>query len=437
MTRPGGSWQNWARTARARPVRVERPRSTEAVQRAVRAAARQGLRVKAVGSGHSFSAIAAADGVLLDLEDLSGLVHVDTVRQRVRLKAGTRLADIPRLLRPHRLAMPNLGDIDVQTLAGAISTGTHGTGAAFGGLATQVVGLAVVTGDGELVEVDADSGDGLLAGAVVGLGALGIVVEVELQCVPAFVLHAVEAPEPLDAVLEHVHQRFRNADHFEFYWFPHTDRALTRTNTRLPAGAETHPLSAMARWVDERLVGGALHQSAVSVMRVAPATAPRLNRLATRVWGDREFSDASHRVFPSPRPVRFQEMEYAVPVEYVRPAFDAVRALIDDEGWRVSFPIEVRVAAPDGLWLSTAYRRPSAYIAVHRYWREDATAYFEGIEEIMRRFGGRPHWGKVHALEQSELRELYPRFDDFLALRDEWDPARIFANEHLERVLGV
>lgn len=436
MTRPAGTWQNWARTATVRPQRVERPGSVGAVQRAVQSAARHGLRVKAVGTGHSFSPIASAPGVLLDLADLSGLRHVDTARARATIGAGTRLADIPRLLAPYALAMPNLGDIDVQTLAGAVSTGTHGTGSTFGGLATQVVALTLVTADGDLVTLDADDAAAPLGAAALGLGALGVIVDITLQCVPRFVLHAVERPEPLDDVLDDLAGRFQIADHFEFYWFPHTDRALTRTNTRLPGDADRHPLSVAGRWVDDRLIGGALHQSAVSVMRAAPATVPALNRVASRVWGDREFTDHSHRVFPSPRPVRFHEMEYAIPLAYARTAFDEVRALIADNGWRISFPIEVRAAAADDLWLSTAHGRPTAYIAVHRYWREDSAAYFDGVEQIMRAFGGRPHWGKMHGLGAVDFRDLYPRFDEFVALRDEWDPRRRFANDHLERVLG-
>ena len=250
MTATGAMWRNWARTEAVRPVRVERPATTEAVQRAVRAAATSGLRIKPVGAGHSFTGIAVAPGVQLDLTDLSGLIEADVATGRVTLAAGTRLHQLPALLAPYGLALPNMGDIDRQTIAGATSTGTHGTGLGFGGLATQIVAAKLVTGAGELLTVSETERPELLPAVRVGLGALGVLVEVTLQLVPRFVLHAVEEPEPLDSVLDGWLHRVRHADHFEFYWFPHTATALTKTNTRLPGDADRTPLSrvlAMAR----------------------------------------------------------------------------------------------------------------------------------------------------------------------------------------------
>ncbi|GAA3628746.1 D-arabinono-1,4-lactone oxidase [Microbacterium awajiense] len=436
MTRPGGQWRNWAGSARVRPQRVEFPRSIEAVQRAVQAAASQGLRVKAVGAGHSFSPIAVAPGVLLDLTDLAGLVGIDRERGRATLLAGTRLHRVPALLASSGLAMTNLGDIDRQSISGAISTGTHGTGARFGGLATQVVGATLVTATGELLRVDESENAQLLPAVALGLGSLGILVDVTLQCVPQFVLHAVERPEALADVLPALDRRVEEADHFEFYWFPHTDAALTKTNNRLPVDAPRHPLAPVGRWVDDTLIGNAVYRVACDIGRIAPGTVPLINRTASRLWGDREFTDASERVFVAARTVRFREMEYAVPADQARPAFEALRTLIDDRGWRISFPVEVRFAAADDIWLSTAHGRASAYIAVHRYWREDPAEYFEAVEQIMLAHGGRPHWGKMHTLTARQLRERYPRFDDFVALRDRLDPDRLFANAYLERVLG-
>ncbi len=436
MTRPGGTWRNWARTVDVRPQRVEFPNTTAAVQRAITAARARGMQVKAVGAGHSFSAIAAAPGVLLDLSDLTGLVSADRDRARVTLRAGTRLHDVPRLLAPYGLAMPNLGDIDRQSLSGAISTGTHGTGARFGGIATQVTGATLVTADGDLLVVDEDQNRELLPAVALGLGALGILVEITLQCVPAFVLHAVESTEGLRAVTDSLDERVAASDHFEFYWFPHTDTATTRTNARLPESAVRHPRPPVRTWVDDVALGGVTHEIACRLGHAAPPLSPALNRLAVFLWRDRDFTDAAPRVFATYRPVRFREMEYALPAENVRPAFDEVRGLIEDRGLRVGFPIEVRFAAQDDLWLSTAYGRESGYIAVHRYWREDPTEYFEAVEEIMLRFAGRPHWGKMHTLDASALRDRYPRFSDFVALRDRLDPDRMFQNPYLARVLG-
>ena len=436
MTRPGGSWQNWARTERVRPTTVEYPSTIEAVRRSVRSAAARGRLIKAVGTGHSFTGIAVAPGTLLEMTELSGLVSVDRDRQRARLLAGTRLHRIPALLAPYGLAMANLGDIDRQSISGAISTGTHGTGSRFGGIATQVVAATLVTADGELLTVSEDENADLLPAVALGLGALGILVDVTIQCVPAFVLEAVERPEPLDSVVDDVVSRADAVDHFEFYWFPHTDTALTKTNTRLPAGSPTKPLSAASRLVDDVLVGNVVHQSVCSAGRAAPGLVPGINRLSAKVWGDRTFSDASHRVFATSRGVRFREMEYAVPLDRLASAFRGVQRVIDEHGWRIEFPIEVRTAAADELWLSTASGRPSGYLAVHRYWKTDHTEYFAAVEEVMLAHEGRPHWGKLHTLDASALRARYPRFDDFTALRDRLDPDRAFRNPYLDRVLG-
>lgn len=436
MTRPGGTWQNWARSAKVKSARVERPRSPEGVQRAVKAAIAHRLPIKAVGAGHSFTGIAVAPGVLLELDDMQGLVSVDTAGARVTLLAGTRLHRIPRLLAPYGLAMENLGDIDRQSIAGAISTGTHGTGARFGGLSTQVVGATLVTAEGEFLRVSETENAELLPAVALGLGALGIVVDVTLQCVPAFVMHAVDEPVALDEILATLDERVAASDHFEFYWFPHTDVALTKRQTRLPESTPRRPLPKIGRWIDESLLSNGVYRAVCAAAQAAPVITPAFSRLAVKLTGDREYTDRSHTVFTQNRSVRFREMEYALPAENVVPAFRAIQALIAQRGWKIEFPIEVRFAAADDLWLSTAHGRASGYIAVHRYWRADPTAYFEAVEQICLEHGGRPHWGKLHTLTADRLRERYPRFDEFAALRDRLDPERRFTNRHLDRVLG-
>ena len=437
MTATGALWRNWGRTVAIKPARVERPADAGAVQRSVVAAAAHGLSVKAVGAGHSFTGIAMAPGVQLDLDALSGVIDVDRDLGRVRLHAGTRLYQLPRLLRPYGLALENMGDIDRQSVVGATATGTHGTGGAFGGLATQIVALTLVTGGGDLLTISETENSELLPAARLGLGALGIVVDVTLQCVPKFLLHAVERPESLEEVLDAYLQRSATADHFEFYWFPHTSTALTKTNTRLPGDAERHPLNPFGRWVDDELLANGVYRVVCAAGTNITGIIPPFSRLAQRMTGNREFTDLSPRVFVTNRTVRFREMEYALPREAVPEALRAVRALIDERGWRISFPVEVRSAAADTNWLSTAYGRDTGYIAVHRYHREDPTEYFAAVERIMMAHDGRPHWGKMHTRSAEDLRPAYPRFDDFLAVRDRLDPNRVFANPYLTTVLGA
>ncbi|MDQ1608688.1 MAG: L-gulono,4-lactone dehydrogenase [Microbacteriaceae bacterium] len=395
------------------------------------------MRVKAVGSGHSFSGVAIAPDVQLDLGGLAGVLAVDAATRRVTLGAGTRLHQLPALLRPHGLAMENMGDIDRQTIAGATSTGTHGTGGRFGGLATQIVALTVVTASGELLTVSETENAELLPPARVGLGALGVIVDLTIQCVPAFLLHAVERPEPLESALQTYLERSASEDHFEFYWFPHTETALTKTNTRLPIEAARHPLGRVGRWVDDELLANGLYRGACAVGTVLPGVIPPVSRLAQRVTGNRDFTDVSPRVFVTNRAVRFRELEYALPREVVPEALRAVKRLIENRGWRISFPVEVRSAAADDAWLSTAFGRETGYIAVHRYFRERPEEYFRAVEGIMSAHGGRPHWGKMHYRDAASLQALYPRFGDFLAVRDRLDPDRLFGNPYLEKVLGA
>lgn len=436
MTATGATWRNWARTEQVRPIRVERPSSPEAVQRAVTAAAASGLAIKAVGAGHSFTGIAVAPGVQLELDRLSGVVEADVSTGRVTLAAGTRLHQLPKLLAPYGLALPNMGDIDRQSIAGATSTGTHGTGLGFGGLATQIVAARLVTGTGELITVSETERPELLPAVRLGLGALGVLVEVSLQLVPRFVLHAEEGPEPLDEVLDGWEARVRSADHFEFYWHPHTEVAMTKTNTRLPGDAPRHPLGRVSRWLDDEFLANGVFRGVCALGTAVPGVVPFFARQVERLQGGRDFADFSPSVFVTNRTVRFREMEYAVPLAAVPEALREVRRLIERRGWRISFPVEVRAAAADENWLSTAHGRESGYLAVHRYVREDPTEYFAAVEQIMRDHGGRPHWGKMHTQTAETLRAVYPRFDDFLAVRDELDPERRFANPYLDRVLG-
>jgi FAD-linked oxidoreductase len=433
---PGKTWRNWGRSESVRPQFVAKPTSVDEVVAAVRFARERGLPVKAIGAGHSFTGIAVAPGVQLDLSGLDGLLAVDATLGRVTLGAGTNLYQLPALLGPHGLALENMGDIDRQTISGATSTGTHGTGAQFRGLAAQIVGVTLVTAEGSILRVSETENADLFPAARLGLGALGILVDLTVQCVPAFLLSAVERPEPLESVLDDFDARASAVDHFEFYWFPHTRTALTKNNSRLDGSAERHPLPKVREWLEDRVLSNTALSLMCNVGRMAPALTPGINRLADRLVGNRDFTDHSPNVFVTDRRTRFREMEYAIPREAIPDALRAVDRLIQDRGWRISFPVEVRVAAPDDIWLSTAEGRESGYIAVHRYFRDDYREYFAGVETIMRGFGGRPHWGKIHRQDAASLAESYPHFSDFLAVRDRLDPDRVFANPYLDRVLG-
>lgn len=429
-------WRNWARTEKSRPVLEIAPRTIDQVVLAVQRARETGHTVKPIGASHSFTAIGATDGVRLSMESLRGLVDVDLERGRVTLWAGTHLWELPSILDPLGLALENMGDIDRQTVTGATSTGTHGTGIGIGGLSTRIVGATLVTGTGEITDIDEDRNAELLPAVALGLGALGVLLTVTIQCVPRFLLRAVEAPAPFEEVLENYEQLNREADHFEFYWFPHTESTRTKTNTRLPIDAGAKPLGKVSRFVDEEVVNNAMLGAVVGFERLVPVTTPSINRAIESISSSRDYTDISHRVFVTNRRVRFREMEYALPFEAVPTALRELREMIDRKGYRISFPVEVRAAAADQLLLSTAHGRESGYVAVHRYWRDPDHEYFREAEAVLRAHDGRPHWGKMHTRDAESLRSTYPKFDEFLAVRNRLDPDRVFANPYLDRVLG-
>ncbi|WP_394940604.1 D-arabinono-1,4-lactone oxidase [Psychromicrobium sp. YIM B11713] len=434
-------WHNWAGDQRCSPERIAYPSTIQEISELVSRAAESGSRVKAVGAGHSFTDIALTSGTLLELSGLSGLHRVDRVTGQATFAAGTPLHRIPALLAPYQLALTNMGDIDRQSIAGAISTGTHGTGLNYGGIATQVVALTLVTGTGEVLECSARQNPELFSAARVGLGALGIIVQVTLQCVPAFRLRAVERPEPLEQVLAELSERMTNTDHFEFYWFPHTDRALTKSNTRIPAteqngtAAGDRPIGWTQHLIDEVLVSNKVFAAICRGTHAFPQSIPRVNRLASQLTGNREFTDQSFKVFATERSVRFREMEFAVPFEELATVVREIQAMIERRRFSISFPIEVRCAAADDIPLSTANGRLSGYVAVHQYWRTEAAEFFAAAQEIFVAHRGRPHWGKWHFLQSEELRELYPELENFCRLRDSADPGGVFTNEYLDRVL--
>lgn len=424
-------WSNWAGDQACRPARTAWPRSVAELQEAVAAATRDGLRVRAVGSGHSFSDIALTDGLLVRMDGLAEVVAIDGARARVQ--AGITIRELARRLYARGLALANLGDVDAQTISGAISTATHGTGARLGTLATMVSGLTLVTADGSLLHVGGDDPE-LLRAARVGLGALGIVAEVTLECVPAFTLHAVDAPAPLEETLDAFDTLTAANDHFELFAFPHAAHALTRTNNRTDAPPQ--PRSRARAWTDDVLLGTHAFGASCRLGRRRPALIPRLNRLVTRASGTIVRTDAAHRIFSSARAVRFTEMEYALAREHTTTAVRRVLEMIDRRGFAVPFPLEVRTVAADDALLSPAVGRDSGYVAVHMFEGMAWEPYFRAVEEIMLELGGRPHWGKRHFQTAETLSERYPDWKRFAAVRARVDPGATFANAWTDRVLG-
>ena len=434
----GRDWTNWSGLEWARPAGVEFPRDVADVVGAVRRARAMGSAVKMTGTGHSFTAIAAPRGTWLVPDNLTGVLAVDRTAMTVTVLAGTRLHELNVLLERLGLSLHNMGDVDQQTVAGAISTGTHGTGGVTAGLAAQVAGLELVTGTGELLRATATENADVLDLARVGLGALGVLTAVTLRVEPLFLLEARETPMTWAEALDGFDERTAAHHHVDSYWFPHTDRVLTKTNDRLDADLdEAEPLPALRAWLEDDVLSNRVFGASHALTNRLPRTVAPFNRLATRLLAPRGYSDVAHRVFTAPRTVVFREMEYAVPRAAGLDALRACRRALEASDLRITFPVEVRTAPADDVPLSTSSGRDTLYLAFHTHRDVDHRPYFRLVEPILREHGGRPHWGKVHTLGAADLAPLYPRFEEFLALRDRLDPDRVFANDHLERVLGA
>ena len=427
------TWRNWAGNQKASPLSIDAPRSVAELTALVASASEQGQKVKAVGSGHSFTSAAATNGRMIRLENLSGILHIDRATCRVTVGAGTRLSELNTLLDAEGLALANLGDIAYQTVAGAISTSTHGTGKALTGLAGQVVAMKLVNGLGEIIECSQSVNPHIFDVARVSVGALGVITEYTLQAVPSFRLRALEQPMRLDDVLENAHDLASTNDHFEFFWIPHTKWALTKRNNRTKD--ELQPLPRVKGWIEKTFMENYAFGAVCRIGRARPSLIPRL-ATALPSSGSREYVDQSFKIFASPRIVRFYEMEHALPVEALVPALKEIRAMVDRKGYLLNFPVEVRFTKGDDVPLSTAYGRDSAYIAVHVYKGMECEPFFRDVEDILRAYDARPHWGKMHYREADELSKLYPRWDEFITLRNQLDPQRTFSNAYSDTVFG-
>lgn len=438
MTR---GWRNWAGNQRSTPREIVRVCSTSELSDAIKRGASSAGRVRVVGSGHSFTDLGITDGTLISLSDPGRVLRVDRTTEGepcVTVGAGMPLWRLNRFLANLGLALPNLGDIDRQTVAGAISTGTHGTGPHLGGLPTFVAGFELVTADGSVLTASAEEEPEVFHCGRVALGALGVLSAVTLRCVDAFTLEALERPERVDRVIDSFDEEVRANQHFEFYWVPHTGWALTKRNNPIEPGASLAPRPRWRTLRDDVLLANVGFGALCRLGRRVPSLVPRL-ATALPSTGEVRYTEQSDRVFTSPRWVRFVEMEYRVPRHLTTAALQAVMDIVKSKGLMVSFPVEVRVSAADDIPLSMAHGSDSGWVAVHMYRGVEYRPYFDAVEAAIHDLAGneaRPHWGKLHTLTAADLKPRYPEWDRFQAIRRRLDPEGVFTSSAIERVLG-
>lgn len=425
--------KNWAGNITWDPGQVALPSSEGAILDLVRKAINDNRKIRLIGTGHSFTALCATDEIAVSLDNYQGIVSVNKEKHQATVKGGTKLNVLGELLFAYGMAMENLGDIDVQSIAGTISTGTHGTGKSFGTISTQIIGIKFINGKGEVVNCATDNNPNLLKAAQVSLGLLGVITEVTLQCVPAYKLEIKNKKENINEVIAEWDQRHAGNRNFEHFWFPYTDGVWTKSSNIVAEGSPTKVgmINYMSEYVLENYVFGACCQLA----NWFPSMNESISKLSAGSISDLSKIAQSHEVYATQRLVRFKEMEYNVPNEAYGHVMKAIMKIVNSKKFNIHFPIESRIVAADDIYMSPANGRTSAYIAVHVYHKKDHRPYFKAVEEICRAHCGRPHWGKMNTLTNNDVVDLYPEYSKFMEYRNTHDPDKVFSNSYLQKLI--
>ena len=423
--------QNWGGNIKFTPKQICYPTTHDEVADIVKKAYQNCQNVRIIGSGHSWTNLIDTQDILISLDEYQGIVSLDKANYTAVVKAGTKLKLLGELLHEQELAMENMGDINVQSIAGALSTGTHGTGVTFKTLANQMLEITLVNGKGETVVCSEQQNRDLFKAAQISLGALGIITKIKLKLVPTFKLKYVSVKSTLDDALKNLDKYKAENRNFEFYWFPFTKTVqLKFVNETSEAVKNVGFAKKFNDVVMENGVFGVLSR----MSRAMPKFAPRVSKLSA--WGISEgtYINHSHLIFATQRLVRFNEMEYNIPQENFTTIIKEIEACINTHQFKVHFPIECRWVKADDILISPASGRDSAYIAVHMYKGMEYKPYFEAIEAIFKKYGGRPHYGKMNTLNHNDFAELYPNWQKFNGIRQEMDPEGLFLNKYLKGI---
>lgn len=426
-------WKNWSGSVDCQPTHYAEPSSAEALADAIEAAAGRGHHVRIAGSGHSFTPVVASDATLLSLRHMRGVTHTDREAMTATLLAGTPIAEIGAPLHEAGLGLLNQGDVHPQAIAGAVATGTHGTGKRLGSLSEAVAGFELVTADGQVRWCSRNENAELFEYGRVALGSLGVMTRIEMRVREAYKLEELKRNLPLREVLDEAERTAASVRHWEFHWFPYSELAATKVME--PTHAEVRPERLRHFFVDT-VFENAAWWMCCQATRMAPGLNQPVARFAAKTFSESSKVDWSYKVFPNPRMVRFNEMEYAVPAAKGPEVLLEIKDLIEREQFDVAFPIEYRYVQADDIPLSPFYRRDAAVLSCHVFNGKPYACYFEAVEAVFRKHGGRPHWGKMHHLQADDLRALYDRYDDFQALRARVDPQGVFQSPYIARIFG-
>jgi len=427
--------KNWAGNVTWKASEVAYPSTEAEIQELVLQAANSKKRIRMIGTGHSFTRLCETDDITVSLDKYQGLVSVDQEKVQAVVKGGTKLRQLGDLLYREGMAMENLGDIDVQSIAGTICTGTHGTGTQFGTISTQVVGLRFINGRGEIVACSPTQQPELFRAAQVSLGSIGIITQVTLQCVPNYKLRLEMRSMPLEEVLSNLDELNASNRNFEYYWLPYTTKVAAKISN-IAENEEVDKVNFFNYW-SEYVMENYAFKVACEYARIFPSQNRAVSRLTANAMSNTSKVADSHKVYATPRLVKFREMEYNVPADAYQDVWAEIRQKINNSNFHVHFPIENRWVKEDDILMSPAYGRDSAYIACHVYYKKDCQAYFAALEEIFRAHGGRPQWGKMNTLTAADVADLYPMYPTFMKHRSEQDPDGLFVSPYVQQLLGI
>jgi FAD-linked oxidoreductase len=424
----GAKVKNWGGNVRFSPSEVLTPTTTNDIVSIVHLAREQKKKIRVIGAGHSFSPLVATNQVLLDLKHMNQLISVDKDALTATFAAGASISKLTEELWQQGLALSNQGDINHQTLAGAVSTGTHGTGIKFGSISSFVTAIEFVDGNGEVHSISKNSPDDLLHAVQVQIGILGILTKITVQCEKRYILRDVRQIYLIEECLQRYHADAQQHRHVEFFWFPYSNMAQIKS---LSMAEALNPRGQVSAFFDDEIMERFLYSGLCELTKVFRPMAKHTSRLCGSLMPTSDYSDWSYKVFPSSRKVRFTEMEYAVPFAAGLDCFRAIKKMIEDKQIRVFFPVEYRVAAADKAWISPFHDRPSAIISLHVFKGVEQEHFFSEAEAIFKSFKARPHWGKIHKMNAEEITNLYPKWSDFSKLRKKYDPDNLFLNDML------
>jgi L-gulonolactone oxidase len=415
---------------------IHRPRDEEDISRLVRRAVEEGNRVKALGSALSWSDIIDIPETAMRFDRMADVLEVDRDNRRIRLQAGARLKNVNEVLAGHGLAFDNFGSIVLQTAAGYIGTGTHGTGGRTPILSTRIQKMRMVDGLGEIRELDAEHDPDLFSAARVNLGCLGVVTEVTFTCIDAFDLEERLELVDFDTALADLDSYVKGNDYCKLWWLPYTDKLQVYTFNRT---AEPRGGFGLTGFMDRTGLSGLGFTALIKLGRASPRLIPFLQNTVQSVhFHPRRRVDRSDRVIKvsSAIPIH-QETEYAIPIGAAAEAIQETRRLVLEGSFRVNFPMEVRFVAADDIPMSPASGRNSCYIGAYVSSVQWAASYFAEFESLMRDYDGRPHWGKTFSRTAEDFRALYPAYEAFDRMRRRCDPHGLFHNSFVERVFSA